>query len=379
MTLPDAPLASIGSPLLWGGFLLFVLAMLAIDLGLFHRKSHEVSLKEAAAWSAVWVALATVFGVGVHAWFGPAPALEFATGYLLEKALAVDNLFVFVVIFSAFGVPAAYQHRVLFWGVLGALVMRAAFILLGGALLQRFHWIIYLFGAVLLFTGVKLLLQRNEELHPENNPLVRWFQKVVPVTHELDGDHFFTRKDGRRYATPLFLALVALEVTDLVFAVDSIPAIFAVTTDPFIVFTSNIFAILGLRSLYFLLAGVLDRFVYLKIGLALVLIFVGGKMLAMDLYKVPIGASLGIIAGILAISVAASIWKTRGRGSPAAAAAPAPAPAVAPAAAARAARRGLVLDLVEPGHLDGLQDLLVRLVRGVVEAGQGAPPRCAGR
>jgi len=336
LALDPAPLASIGSPLLWGGFLLFILAMLAIDLGLFHRKTHAVSLKEAAIWSAVWVALAAVFGVGVHVWFGPAPALEFATGYLLEKALAVDNLFVFVVIFSAFAIPAAYQHRVLFWGVLGALVMRAAFILLGGALLQRFHWTIYLFGGILLVTGVKLLLQRNEELHPENNPMVRWFQKVVPVTHELDGDRFFTRKNGRRFATPLLLALVALEVTDLIFAVDSIPAIFAVTTDPFIVFTSNIFAILGLRSLYFLLAGVLDRFVYLKIGLAFVLIFVGGKMMAMDLYKVPIGASLGIIAGILAISVAASMWKTRGRGSPPAAAAVAPAgvPAVAPAAPA---------------------------------------------
>ena len=308
---PVAAAGSIGSPWLWGGFLAFVLAMLAVDLGLFHRKAHEVSLREAAAWSVAWVALATLFGVGVHVWFGPGPALEFTTGYLIEKALAVDNLFVFVVVFAAFGVPAALQHRVLFWGVLGALIMRAAFILVGGELIHRFHWTLYLFGALLVVTGVKLLLQRNEEAHPERNPLIRWLQRVVPATTELDGDRFITRRGGQRVATPLLMALVALEVTDLVFAVDSIPAIFAVTTDPFIVFTSNIFAILGLRSLYFLLAGVLDRFVYLKVGLALVLVFVGGKMLAMDVVKVPIGVSLGTIAGILAISVAASLWRTR--------------------------------------------------------------------
>jgi tellurite resistance protein TerC len=301
------PFETIGSPLLWAGFIAFVLAMLAIDLGVFHRKAHDVSLKEAGAWSAVWVALALAFNAGVYAWFGPERALEFTTGYLIEKALAVDNIFVFVVIFSAFAIPTIYQHRILFWGVLGALVMRAGFILVGGALLQRFHWALYVFGAVLAITGVKLLFQRNQELHPERNPLVRAFQKLFPVTPHLDGDRFTTVRDGRRYATPLLLALVAVEVTDLVFAVDSIPAIFAITRDPFIVFTSNIFAILGLRSLYFLLAGVITRFVYLKVGLALVLVFVGAKMLLVDLYKVPIAASLGVIAALLGLSVVASL------------------------------------------------------------------------
>ncbi len=305
------PFETIGSPLLWAGFIAFVLAMLAIDLGVFHRKAHDVSLKEAGAWSAVWVALALLFNAGVYAWFGPERALEFTTGYLIEKALAVDNIFVFVVIFSAFAIPTVYQHRILFWGVLGALVMRAGFILAGGALLQRFHWALYVFGVILAATGVKLLLQRQQELHPERNPLVRAFQRLFPVTHEPAGGRFTVVRDGRRHATPLLLALVAVEVTDLVFAVDSIPAIFAVTRDPFIVFTSNIFAILGLRSLYFLLADVITRFVYLKVGLALVLIFVGAKMLLVDLYKIPIAASLGIIAAILGLSVAASLLRPR--------------------------------------------------------------------
>jgi tellurite resistance protein TerC len=300
---------TIGSPLLWAGFLAFVLAMLAVDLGVFHRKAHEISLKEAGIWSAVWVALAGVFAGGVYAWFGPQRALEFTTGYLIEKALAVDNIFVFVVVFAAFGIPALYQHRVLFWGVLGALVMRAAFILAGGAFLQRFHWAIYVFGGILVLTGAKLLVQRNQEVHPERNPAVRFFQRLFPVTHDLQGDHFMVKRDGRRFATPLLLALVALEVTDVVFAVDSIPAIFAVTRDPFIVFTSNIFAILGLRSMYFLLAGIIHRFVYLKIGLSFVLVFVGAKMLLVDVIKVPIAASLGVIAGILAASVVASLLR----------------------------------------------------------------------
>jgi tellurite resistance protein TerC len=300
---------TIGSPLLWVGFIAFVLAMLAIDLGVFHKKAHEVSLKEAGIWSAVWVALAVAFNAGVYVWFGSERALEFTTGYLIEKALAVDNIFVFVIIFSAFAVPAMYQHRVLFWGVLGALVLRAVFILAGGAVLQQFHWAIYVFGGLLAVTGVKLLVQRNQEIHPERNPLVRWFQKVFPMTSELHGDRFLVLKNGRRYATPLLLALVAVEVTDVVFAVDSIPAIFAVTSDPFIVFTSNIFAILGLRSLYFLLAGIITRFVYLKVGLSFVLVFVGAKMLLMDVYKVPIAASLGAIAGILGVSIIASWLK----------------------------------------------------------------------
>ena len=303
------PFETVGTPALWAGFVAFVLAMLAVDLGVFHRKAHDVSMKEAGAWSAVWVALALSFNALVYAWFGSERALEFTTGYLIEKALAVDNIFVFVVIFGAFAVPSVHQHRVLFWGVLGALVMRAAFILAGGAFLARFHWAIYVFGAVLAITGVKLLLQRHQELHPERNVLVRAFQRIFPVSHEPSGGKFVVRRDGRLMATTLLVALVAVEVTDLVFAVDSIPAIFAVTTDPFIVFTSNIFAILGLRSLYFLLAGVITKFAYLKVGLSFVLIFVGAKMLAMDFFKVPIGASLGIIAAILGLSIVASLLR----------------------------------------------------------------------
>jgi tellurite resistance protein TerC len=298
---------SIGSPLLWLGFVAFVLAMLAVDLGVFHRKSHAVRLKEAVVWSAVWIALAAVFNVGVYAWFGPDKALQFSTGYLIEKALAVDNIFVFVVVFSAFAVPAMYQHRILFWGVLGALVMRAAFIFAGSALLQRFHWVMYVFGAVLVLTGVKLLLRRNESLHPENNPLVRMVRRIIPVTPGFVGSCFLAKLGGRWFATPLLLALVAVEVTDLVFAVDSIPAIFAVTTDPFIVFTSNVFAILGLRSLYFLLAGVIEKFRHLKVGLSLVLAFVGTKMLLLDVVKIPIALSLGIILAILGVSVLTSL------------------------------------------------------------------------
>jgi tellurite resistance protein TerC len=301
--------STIGSPALWGGFVAFVVAMLAVDLGLFHRKAHEVSTREALSWSAVWVALAGLFNLGVYFWFGGGPALEFATGYLIEKALAVDNIFVFIVIFSTFATPAAYQHRVLFWGVLGALLMRAVFILLGGAFLARFHWAAYVFGAILAFTGVKLLLQRHDEPHPERNPVVRAFRRIVPMTADLAGPRFTVVRDGRRLATPLLLALVAVEVTDLIFAVDSIPAIFAVTKDPFIVFTSNIFAILGLRSLYFLLARAITKFAHLKLGLSFVLIFVGAKMLLADVYELPIAASLGVIAAILATSIVTSLLR----------------------------------------------------------------------
>jgi tellurite resistance protein TerC len=307
---------SVGTPLAWGGFVAFVLAMLAIDLGIFHRKAHAITVREAALWSGVWIALAALFNLCVYFWFGPERALEFTAGYLIEKALAVDNIFVFVVIFSAFAVPAIYQHRVLFWGVLGALLMRAAFIVAGGAFLHHFHWAMYVFGAILAITGLKLLLRRDTEMHPDRNPVVRGFQKLFPVTSEYAGDQFTVLRQGRRYATPLLVALVAVEVTDLVFAVDSIPAIFAVTKDPFIVFTSNIFAILGLRSLYFLLAGVIDKFVYLKIGLSFVLLFVGAKMIVMDLYKIPIGISLAVIAAILGVSI---VWSLLvGRRTPAA-------------------------------------------------------------
>jgi len=305
------PIASVGSPALWVGFTIFVLALLALDLGVFHRKAHEVRFKEALAWSVVWIGLALAFNLLVYQWFGAQRALEFLTGYLIEKALSVDNIFVFIVIFSFFAVPAAYQHRVLFWGIIGALLMRAAFIAAGAALLLRFHWIVYVFGAFLVATGVKLLLQRHDEVRPEQNTVYRLFQRLVPAVKDYRGARFTVVENGKRLATPLLAVLVVIEATDVVFAVDSIPAIFAVTSDPFIVYTSNIFAILGLRALYFLLANVLERFHYLKVGLALVLCFVGGKMLIMDLYKIPIAASLGIVAALLSGSVVASLLRRR--------------------------------------------------------------------
>lgn len=300
---------SVGTPVLWVGFTLFVLAMLALDLGVFHRRAHAIRVREAFAWTLVWVALALLFNVGVYFWFGAERALEFFTGYLIEKALSVDNIFVFLVIFSYFAVPPALQHRVLFWGILGALIMRAIFIVLGAALLQQFHWVIYAFGAFLVFTGVKLLLQRAGEAHPERNPLFRLFTRLVPAVSDYRSSHFTVVQAGRRYATPLLLVLVCVETTDIVFAVDSIPAIFAITRDPFIVYTSNIFAILGLRALYFVLAGVMGKFHYLKVGLALVLAFVGVKMMLTDLFKIPVLASLAVVAALLAGSVVASLLR----------------------------------------------------------------------
>src|SRR5512139_1356165 len=281
---------TIGSVWLWGGFTAFVLAMLALDLGVFHRKAHEVRFREALTWSVVWVTLALAFNALIWAWFGPTTGLEFLTGYLIEKALSVDNIFVFLVIFSYFAVPKQHQHRVLFWGILGALVMRAAFIFAGAALLEAFHWVIYIFGGILIVTGVKMLVQRNAEIEPQNNPVFKLFRRFVPSVPEYHGSKFLVRKGASWFATPLLAVLVAVEATDLVFAVDSIPAVFAVTKDPFIVYTSNIFAILGLRAMYFLLAGVMDRFRYLKPGLATVLVFVGVKMSIADLYKIPISA-----------------------------------------------------------------------------------------
>ena len=300
-------LSSIGTPALWAGFSAFVLVMLALDLGVFHRQSHEIGVREALTWSVVWIALALAFNGWIFWRFGEAKGLEFLTGYLIEKSLSVDNVFVFVIIFSAFAVPKAYQHRVLFWGVLGALAMRAVFIVVGAAMLQRFHWVIYVFGAFLVFTGARMLFRKDEELHPERNPVFRLFQKLVPAVSDYDGPRFTVVRNGRRFATPLLLVLVAIEATDLVFAVDSIPAIFAVTTDPFIVYTSNIFAILGLRALYFLLAGVVGKFRFLKIGLALVLVFVGSKMLLLDVYKIPTPVSLLVVVLLLGGSIAASL------------------------------------------------------------------------
>lgn len=298
---------SAGSPLLWGTFFVLLTVMLALDLGVFHRREHEVKSREAAIWTAVWIFLSLAFGAWI--WFedGRQPALEYLTGYLIEKSLSVDNIFVFIVIFRYFRVPARYHHRVLYWGILGALVMRGIFIFLGAALVSRFDWVLYLFGAFLVYTGVKIIAHRGTDVHPENNPVVRFFQRFVPLTHDYRGKAFAVHEGGRWLATPLLLVLAVVEVTDVVFATDSIPAIFGITHDPFLVFTSNIFAILGLRALYFLLADLMDRFVYLSYGLGTVLSFIGVKMLLHGWIELPIEASLGVVAGVLVVSVSASL------------------------------------------------------------------------
>jgi tellurite resistance protein TerC len=301
---------TVGSPALWAGFIGFVLVMLALDLGVFNRRAHEIRMREALIWSVVWITLSLLFGAWIWHHFGAVRGLEFLTGYLLEKALSVDNLFVFIVLFSYFAVPVKLQHRVLFWGILGALVMRAIFIVAGAALIHRFHWIIFVFGVFLVFTGIKLLRHRGGEMHPERNPVLRVFRRLVPLTTDYRGARFFVREGGRWLATPLLMVLVVVEATDIVFAVDSIPAIFAITTDPFIVFTSNIFAILGLRAMYFLLAGMMGRFRYLKVGLGLVLVFVGIKMLLADVVELPVVVSLGVIATLLGGSIAVSLLRT---------------------------------------------------------------------
>jgi len=297
------------SPWVWISFNLFVLALLALDLGVFHRRSRAVSVREAAVWSAVWVALALLFNLGVWHWFGPQKGTEFLTGYLVEKSLSIDNIFVFALLFGYFAVPAVHQHRVLFWGIFGALVLRAIFIIAGAALLARFHWIVYLFGTFLVLTGLKMAFAPTQGLEPEKNPVLRLIRRLVPVAERHHGERFFVRENGRLAATPLFLVLAMVETTDLVFAVDSIPAIFAITRDPFIVYSSNVFAMLGLRSLYFLLAGVMHRFRYLKAGLAGVLVFVGVKMALVDVYKIPAAVSLGIIAVLLALSITVSLLR----------------------------------------------------------------------
>lgn len=293
--------------LLWIGFNLFVLLMLALDLGVFHRKAHVVKTREALLWSAAWIVMALLFNVGIYFWQGQKVALEFLTGYLIEKSLSVDNIFVFIMIFAYFGVPALYQHKVLFWGILGALVMRAIFIASGVALIERFHWIIYIFGAFLILTGVKMAWQKDKEIHPDKNPVLRLFRRLIPITDRYHGGHFFVKQDGRYFATPPIVVLLLVETTDLIFAVDSIPAILAITLDPFIVYTSNVFAILGLRSLYFALAGIMPLFHYLNYGLAAILAFVGAKMMLVDFYKIPIGASLGVVAVILLMSIVCSL------------------------------------------------------------------------
>jgi tellurite resistance protein TerC len=296
---------------IWIGFNLFVVLMLALDLGVFHRNAHEVKMKEALTWSAIWIALAMIFNVVIYYWKGQEVALEFLAGYVIEKSLSVDNIFVFVLIFTYFNVPAKYQHRVLFWGILGALIMRAIFIAAGITLIEKFHWIIYVFGIFLVITGIKMAVNKGTKIDPEKNVAVKFFKKFFPVSNEYHGSKFWIKQTGKWVATPLFIVLLLVEFTDLIFAVDSIPAILAVTNDPFIVYTSNVFAILGLRSLYFALAGLMHWFTYLHYGLAAILIFVGIKMLLVDVYKIPIAISLLTILSILTISIVLSLIKSK--------------------------------------------------------------------
>ncbi len=313
---------------IWGLFLTFVLGMLALDLGVFHRQAHVVKMKEALIWSAIWIGLALVFNLGLYyLWDNIQPgsqytpqeaSLAFLTGYVVEKALSVDNIFVFLMVFAYFQVPQQYQHRVLFWGIIGALIFRAIFIAAGAALLQTFAWMVLVFGGFLIITGIKMIWLKDKKIDPDKNPIVRLFRKMMPVTEDYQGQKFFTRIKGKLWATPLFITLLFVEFTDIIFAVDSIPAIFAITKDPFIVFTSNVFAILGLRALFFALAGLMQLFHYLGYALAGVLVFVGGKMVwtyyqhqfaGLPDYKFPIGLSLSIILGILALAIVISIVK----------------------------------------------------------------------
>jgi tellurite resistance protein TerC len=298
---------SIGTPIFWTAFVAVVLFLLSLDLGIFHRHAHAVRVREALSWSLVWILLSLSFGAWVYRAFGKQYGLEFFAGYLIEYALSVDNVFVFIIIFSYFNVPTRLHHRVLFWGILGALLMRATFILAGAALISSFHWIIYIFGAFLVFTGAKILKQGDAQIEPSRNPAVRLFQRLVPMTSDFHGGKFLLRQHGKTVATPLALVLVTVEATDLIFATDSIPAIFGITSDPFIVYTSNVCAILGLRSMYFLLAAVVNRFAYLGTGLGIVLMFIGVKMLVSGIYPIPIGWSLGIVAAILVGATALSL------------------------------------------------------------------------
>jgi tellurite resistance protein TerC len=281
--------------------------MLALDLGVFHRKSHAVSVKEALAWTAVWITISMLFNLFVYFYFGNEKALEFFTAYLVEKSLSVDNIFVIIMIFAYFRVPDSYQHKVLFWGIFGALVMRVIFIFAGIELIHKFHWLIYIFGGFLVITGVRMVFGENKPIEPEKNPLVKLIRRIFPVTDSFEGDNFFVKRDHKIWATPLFIVVVLIEATDLIFAVDSIPAIIAISDDTFIVYTSNVFAILGLRSLYFALSGIEKYFIYLKYGLATILVFVGIKMCIVDLYKIPVEISLILISFLLAISMIASV------------------------------------------------------------------------
>ena len=296
-----------GSTLLWVGFILFVLLALTLDLGVFHREAHEIKTREAALWSAVWIGLALCFGFFVWHWFGAQRGLEYLTGYVIEKALSIDNLFVFLLIFRTLQVDQRVQHRVLAWGIIGALLTRGFMIAAGAVLISRFHWILPAFGVFLLYSGLHMLWKRDKTVHFERNPLFRFASTHLPVTKDYRGAHFFLRQNGKLFATPLFLVLLIVEITDITFAVDSIPAIFGITRDPFIVFTSNVFAILGLRALYFLLAELLGYFRYLGVGLALVLMFIGAKMLAEPWWHISVGPSLGVVGGILLLAILLSL------------------------------------------------------------------------
>lgn len=291
----------------WIGFNVFVIIMLALDLGVFHKKNHKVPVREAIIWTAVWIALALIFNILIYFNRGETKALEFLTGYVIEYSLSVDNIFVFILIFSYFQVNEKYQHKVLFWGILGALIMRGIFIFGGIALIARFHWIVYIFGGFLIFTGIRMFSHSELQIEPEKNPIVKFFRKYFPVSETMHEEKFFIRKNSKSYATPLFLVLIIIETSDLIFAVDSIPAVLAVSQDRFIVYTSNIFAILGLRSLYFAVSGIMDYFRYLKVGLAFVLTFVGVKMCSSNFFEIPVLFSLLIIVSILTTSIVASV------------------------------------------------------------------------
>jgi tellurite resistance protein TerC len=293
----------------WVAFNVFVITMLVLDLGVFHRKSHVIKFKESLVWCAIWISLALLFNVGIYIWDGKKMAIEFLTSYLIELSLSVDNLFVFLLIFSYFRVPAKYQHRVLFWGILGAVIMRAIFIAAGITLIQKFHWIIYIFGGFLIFSGIKLALEKDKEIHPEKNPVLKLFRRFMPVLSRYKEGKFFVRRNQRYFATPLFIVLLVVETTDVMFALDSIPAVIAITTDPFIVYTSNVFAILGLRAIFFALAGIMRLFHYLHYGLSFILVFVGVKMLVSKFYEIPVEIALGVIIAVLTTSVVASIIK----------------------------------------------------------------------
>lgn len=301
--------------ILWIVFGVSVLVMLGLDLGVLHRKAHVIEVKEALMWSAMWIALALLFNLGIYFLLGHDMALKFLTSYLVEKSLSVDNLFVFLLIFYYFVVPSAYRHKVLFWGILGALIMRAIFIATGLLIIERIHWVIYLFGAFLIFTGIRIFLRKGKELelHPKNNPVIKLFCRFMPVTSDYRGDRFWLKKNGGYLATPLFITLLVIETTDIVFAVDSIPAVLSITLDPLIVYSSNVFAILGLRALFFALAAVIQRWHYLNYGLSAILVFLGFKMLFSGLFKMPTGIALGVVAAILTVSAIASVLRPWGK------------------------------------------------------------------